>query len=307
VFGGICWPDFLAPPLMQLTITGYSTALFSTWYFIDELGLLFDAGDGLMAALLHKSRKIRHVFISHADRDHVTGLLQLNQLNARDGWPVICYPRDSLSFPALETFTKSFDPHVTATTWKPLANGERMYLRDDLYVEAIENGHVRRKEGAVKSLSYKVFQTKRKLKQEFHHLTGEEIRQLSLERGKDFVTREVATCILGYSGDTPVEDPERWNDCDLLIHEATFLDHENLEEDPKQRNHHSRLEDVISMVSQLRVGKLILGHFSSRYTSAEIDQCIVRLCTKYGLQLPVYRLLPGEMIRNILSTAPVHR
>lgn len=37
---------------MQFTITGYSTALFSTWYFIEEWGILFDAGEGLISALL---------------------------------------------------------------------------------------------------------------------------------------------------------------------------------------------------------------------------------------------------------------
>jgi ribonuclease Z len=52
-----------------MTITGYSTALFATWYFVEEWGVLFDAGDGLISALLQKSRKIDQVFISHADRD----------------------------------------------------------------------------------------------------------------------------------------------------------------------------------------------------------------------------------------------
>ncbi len=80
---------------MNLTITGYSTALFSTWYFIEELGLLFDAGDGVTAGLLQKSRKVKNILISHADRDHITGLLQFNQLNARDGLPVIHFPKDS--------------------------------------------------------------------------------------------------------------------------------------------------------------------------------------------------------------------
>lgn len=57
---------------MEFTISGYSTALFSTWYFIEELGLLFDAGDGVITYLLQKSRKIKYIFISHADRDHLT-------------------------------------------------------------------------------------------------------------------------------------------------------------------------------------------------------------------------------------------
>lgn len=57
---------------MELTISGYSTALFSTWFFIKELGLLFDAGDGVLSGLLQKRDKVRHVFISHADRDQLT-------------------------------------------------------------------------------------------------------------------------------------------------------------------------------------------------------------------------------------------
>ena len=57
---------------MDFTISGYSTALFATWYFIDELDLLFDAGDGVVAGLTQKSGKIKHIFISHADRDHLT-------------------------------------------------------------------------------------------------------------------------------------------------------------------------------------------------------------------------------------------
>ena len=69
-----------------MTITGYSTALFSTWYFVEELGLLFDVGDGLMSNLMQKSRKIKHTFITHPDRDHLTGLMQFTQLNAREGY-----------------------------------------------------------------------------------------------------------------------------------------------------------------------------------------------------------------------------
>ena len=84
----------------QLTITGYSTALFSTWYFVSEFGILFDCGDGASSGLLQKSRKVKHVFISHADRDHLAGLLQFNQLNARPELKIY-FPKDSGSFPAL--------------------------------------------------------------------------------------------------------------------------------------------------------------------------------------------------------------
>ena len=57
-----------------MKITAYSTALYSTWINIEELNLLFDAGDGLTAGLLSKARKIKHVFVTHPDRDHINGL-----------------------------------------------------------------------------------------------------------------------------------------------------------------------------------------------------------------------------------------
>src|SRR5919202_6633651 len=100
---------------MQLTISGYSTALFSTWYFVEELGLLFDAGDGIVSNLLQKSRKIKYAFITHADRDHLTGLLQLNQLNARPTFPKILFPKDSKSIAVFEKFSKAFDSQVEET------------------------------------------------------------------------------------------------------------------------------------------------------------------------------------------------
>src|SRR3954467_6889124 len=117
---------------MQLTISGYSTALFSTWYFVEELGVLFDAGDGVVANLLQKSRKVKHVFLSHADRDHLTGLLQLNQLNARPGYPKMYYPKDARSIRSLEMFAKAFDDQVHATEWIALKEGQEVEIKKDV-------------------------------------------------------------------------------------------------------------------------------------------------------------------------------
>lgn len=291
---------------MQLTITGYSTALFATWYFLDEPGLLFDAGDGFIAALLQKSRKINHVFISHADRDHLTGLLQFNQLNARPGFPVIHYPKHSASIPAMEKFSKAFDPHVSKTVWEPLTAGEKVMIKDNLYVEGIQNGHVPVKEGIAKSLSFKLFATKRKLKPEWNHLSGEAIRELALAKGKEHLTYEVRDYLVGYSGDTPVEDLERWDNCKILIHEATFLGGAADVPLRPHGNKHSTLEEVMEMVSNLHIEQLILGHFSSRYDPEQIDSRILQLCDKYGINIPVFRVLPGQIVNDILHQQPIN-
>jgi ribonuclease Z len=292
---------------MQLTITGYSTALFSTWYFIDELGILFDAGDGITAGLLQKSRKINHVFISHADRDHITGLLQFNQLNARPGGPVIYYPENSGSFPAMEGFFKNFDPHATGTVWVPVTAESEIRIKDDIIVTTVPNSHVPAAESITKSLGYKVEKVKRKLKPALAHLTGPEIKQYAELHGKDSTTMEVRTNIISYSGDTPVEDPARWNDTNILIHEATFLTGKEEAAVSGHQEKHSTLEEVIEMVSGSNVQQLVLGHFSSRYSAAEIEAAVKQLCGKYALNIPVYCVLPGEVKRDILKGERVNK
>jgi len=292
---------------MQLTITGYSTALFSTWYFIEEWGILFDAGEGLISSLLQKSRKIDHVFISHADRDHLTGLLQFNQLNARPGFPVIHYPKDSSSFRALEKFSKEFDPQVARTVWTPVTEGDEIFIAKDLLVKPIRNSHVPVDRHIIRSLGYQVIQTRKKLRPEFAHLTGEQLRQLAEQQGRDSFSMEVRTNLLAYSGDTPVEDGDKWDNTGILIHEATFLGNG---EDIKVRdygNKHSTLEEVMEMVSAIKIEQLILGHFSSRYSADEIVRAVKDQCWKHAINIPVRLVLPGETIFDLLSKDPVNK
>lgn len=284
---------------MNLTITAYSTALFSTWYFIEELGILFDVGDGVCSTLLQKTRKINHVFISHADRDHVTGLLQFNQLNGRPGFPIIHYPKDSGTFPALEHFTQKFDPHITGTIWKPVIENEKIWIRKDLFVQTIRNNHVPAAKGIHKSFGYKVVAVKKKMKLEYISLSPNEIKNQILEKGNDEMMDEIFTTILCFSGDTPVENFEHWDHAEILIHEATFIGEED--KNKAHGNKHSELEDVIRAVSKINIQKLILGHFSSRYSDEFIDSKIKEFCEKYKLKIPVYRVLPGQVVRDVLN------
>ena len=273
---------------MQLTITGYSTALFATWYFIEELNLLFDCGDGLAATLLQKSRKIEHVFISHPDRDHLTGLLQFNQLNARPGAPKIYYPCDCGSFEHLRAFSSSFDKQVEQTEWQKISPADKIWIRKDIYVQPIRNNHNPCPQDVYKSLGFKVIQVKSKLKKEYIGQPPQVLRTLP----KSEIQEEVETLIFGYSGDTPCENFDHWHEAQLLIHEATFLTRDEAVEN--RGNKHSHLEDVIAAVAQSRIQQLILGHFSSRYSDAQIDEAIAHYSQKYQLQIPVHRVLPGR-------------
>ncbi len=286
-------------------ISTFSTALFSTWIFVEELGLLFDAGDGVSAGLLQKARKVKHVFISHADRDHLGGLLQFNQLNARPGHPHIFYPEDSGSFPALEAFSTRFDPHVAGSQWQGIRSGQEIPIRSQVWVKALRNEHVPVGPDLAKSLSFLVLQKKWKLKPEFLHLPGLEIKALIEQRGRAAISEEVVKPWLAYSGDSPVEEDGRWDGVEVLIHEATFV---RAEDQAQARgNRHSSLEEVMRMVAGIKVGRVVLSHFSSRYSAAEIDESILKYCREYRISCPVHRVLPGQLHRNILQEEPINQ
>lgn len=291
---------------MQLKISGYSTALFSTWYFVEEWGLLFDAGDGVTASLLQKGGKVRNAFISHADRDHLTGLLQFNQLNARHGLPTIHYPKDCKSFPHLAEFFDRFDPHTGGTVWKPIRAGFETEIKKGLMVSAFRNEHVPAAPEMSKSLSYRVDETKRKLKAEYVGRSSKEMAELRKTVGQEGLTKEVRNRLLGYSGDTPVRDFSHWDGVQTLIHEATFID-SSYEKPGRAGNLHSTLNEVLEAVSGIEVGQLILGHFSSRYGAAEIDMAIVKSCHHYRINCPVYRIWPGQTRMNILGHQPLYQ
>lgn len=287
-----------------MKIHGYSTALFSTWILIEDYGVLFDCGDGVVASLLHKSRKAKTIAISHADRDHVTGLLQINQLNAGTGIERILYPADSGSFPALRDFFGRFDPETKdAFPWMPVTPGQRIGIGASLQIEVVTNTHVA--SDLVKSVGYKIVQSKRKLKAEFVGLPSNEIEEIAKTRGREAISEATEEVLVAYAGDTGVEEADKWRGCQTLIHEATFIDSEDAES-TRSRNLHSRLVDVLAMARDAGPERLILHHFSARYDHERIRSEIRRLAAEMKIGFPIYAILPGEVSRDVLNGPPLN-
>lgn len=287
-----------------MKIAGYSTARFATWYFLDELKLLFDAGDGVAAALASKCQRVQHVFLSHADRDHIGGLLQFNQLAARTGRPLTYYyPKDSGSFPAFRDFLEQFDPNLPKARWVALEVGQRIAIASNHAVKVGENDHIavagRGAGGLVKSLDFRVVESRRQLKPEFAGLAGPEIGRLRAEHGADHITNQVERSLFGFSGDTPTFDAARWRDTDLLVHEATFI-----APDAGDRGH-CELGDVIRGAAGLSLKALILGHFSNRYDAEFIRAAIVREADAAAIPFPIYAVMPMTTVRDVMAGEPV--
>lgn len=285
---------------MKLTITAFSTALFSTWVFIEELGLLFDAGDGVSAGLTQKAGKIKNVFITHADRDHVCGLLQLHQLNARDGSPSIYYPKDCGSFDPFREFVARFDPQSGPASWLGLDENQTIELPNGYHINSIRSEHVQ-KSGQVKALSYRLSHTRKRLRAEFQGLPGKAIAEKKRELGEDAISEAVTEPLIGYSGDTPSLNPGDWLGVKVLMHEATFLEPET------GRGQHANLPQVIQSASTLDLDALVLMHFSSRYKPDEITRAIRKHADINQIPFSIYAITPGTVSRDLLNQKPVYQ
>lgn len=284
---------------MNLTISGFSTALYSTFYLVEELGILFDCGDGASMGLLQKSGKVKHIFISHADRDHLTGLTHFLQLNANKDNLKIYYPKDCGSFPALNQFLNKFDPHISHTHWIPLTPNEKVQISKGIYVQAILNTHVQAADGQFKSLSYRILEERKKLKSEYLSLSGTEIVKLKSSLTEDKLYQIEVKVPLYFSADCPVENFEYWNDAEILIHESTFI---GLDEDANIKTHgnkHSNLKELLNAVAKSNVKNLVIGHFSCRYKSHEIEVQVSELTKHFNINIPVHLVLPGQIIKNL--------
>lgn len=287
-----------------LNIAGFSTARFGTWFFLDEYKVLFDVGDGAAAHLGSKCGRVQHVFFTHADRDHLGGLIQFNQIAAQSPEPPsYYYPKDSGSFPALKDFLERFDPYLNSSGWTPVNAGVSIEIGKNLSVEIGENDHIahasRGDGGQTKSLDFSLVETRRKLRAAYVGLQGAEIARLRTDKGDEHITEPTTRRLFGFSGDTPRFDVERWQGTEVLVHEATFI-----APDTGDRGH-SELGEVISAAARLDLKALILSHFSSRYKADVIRAAIHREAERAAAPFPIYALMPGEVGWNILAGEPV--
>ena len=279
---------------MPCSVTGYSTALYATWWFIDDWGLLFDCGDGASSGLAQKGHKVSTIAISHADRDHLSGLIQFLQLNTRGSLPRILYPADCGSFLALAEFSKNFDPQRNGDPeWIPVREGDCIPIGKGRIIEVLPNDHIIAPPDQTKSVSYRVIEKRRHLREEHRNLSGPEIGALKQQAGEDAVTEERTRALLGFSGDAASPNPQIWQGVPTVIHEATFLDHAEAE-GRAARHRHCMLPDVMAMAATLKLDCLVLGHFSIRYSHEEIAAAIETERHRTTFAGKVIAVLPGE-------------
>jgi len=270
-----------------LTILGSSSALPTSKRFptahllqVDERFFLIDCGEGAQVQLRkfgYNPARIHHIFISHLHGDHVFGLFGLISTLGMMGrtMPLHLYGPEKLE-EMINEHLKFFGPLPFEIRVRfPRGEPQEIFYEDDkIAVEAIPLKH------RTTTFGY-LFREKKKAL----NIRKEAIRQYGLgiadlvkvKQGLDHrlpggqvIPNEMMTLppyhprSFAYLSDT-IYDPglvPRVRGVDLLFHEATFSGRDGK---LASETFHSTAPQAAMIAMEAGVGRLLIGHFSSRY------------------------------------------
>ncbi|MFH1445191.1 MAG: ribonuclease Z [Nanoarchaeota archaeon] len=253
------------------------------WLHYDMDSMLWDCGEGTQMQLMKAKcsfMKIKNIFITHWHADHWAGLIGLMQTMGLEGRkkPLYIYGPDAERFIGdildLDYWGPSYKiipvnvPYEGSEVTK-IFEGEKYDILSTPTNHGVPSVAYCFKERDVRNIDLKKGK-KYGLKQS--PLVGKLKKEGSVKIGNKTIKLEDVSNVkkglkVVYSGDTkPCKSLETLaKDADILIHDSTFTD----EADNKM---HSGASDAGSLAKKAKVNKLILTHFSRRYTN--VDQIL---------------------------------
>ncbi|MCL3780464.1 ribonuclease Z [Prolixibacteraceae bacterium JC049] len=278
----------------DVTILGSNSALptsnrFPTAQIVNLMQryFLLDCGEGTQMQL-RKYRipfnRINHIMISHLHGDHYFGLIGListmNLLKRNGDLHIYAHSElPKLIAPQLEILK---DELTFRIVWHPLSFKSPQKIYEDKTIEV----HSFPVDHRVSCCGFLI-----KEKERFPHLRKEKIEFYNVpikdririkEEGADFITPEGKTIPNSYFI-KPATPPRSYafctdtrymekiiptiENCDLLYHEATFA---NDMQAMARQTYHATAREAAQIASKAKVGKLLIGHFSARYTNLNV-------------------------------------
>jgi len=249
-----------------LTIEGYSRAAVQSYWRIPELKLGFDLG-----AQPWDFMGTPTWFVSHVHLDHIAALpvYVARRRMMRMEPPEIYLPAYAVDdVRRLLLVMQRLDRGRMACELKGLQAGDEVALSREHVVSAFATSHT------VPSLGYIVWERRQKLKQEFHGLPGDKIRDLKL--AGTAITTEVRTPIVAYTGDT---SPGGLDACPaayeakVLITEMSFI-RPNHRREKIHKFGHMHLDDFLERAERFQNELIICAHYSTRYHPDEVRRYV---------------------------------
>lgn len=253
---------FLSHCHKGLTIEGWSRAAVQSYWRIPELKVGFDLG-----AQPWDFMGTPNWFISHAHLDHIAALpvyIARRRMMKMEP-PTIYLPAESIEdVRRLLMVMQRLDRGRQSCELVGVEAGVEIELSRELLVTTFATSHT------IPSRGYVVWERRQKLREEFHGLPGDKIRDLRLSGIS--VTREVRQPLVCYTGDT---SPVGLDACPaafeakILITELSFI-RPNHRREKIHKFGHMHLDDFIERADRFQNELIIAAHFSTRYHPREI-------------------------------------
>ncbi|HHP7242817.1 MAG TPA: ribonuclease Z [Cyclobacteriaceae bacterium] len=273
---------------LELTILGSNSAAFAhnrhqTAQFlrVQNYTFLIDCGEGTQIQMKKykvKASKINVILISHLHGDHyygLTGLLSTMHLYGRESPLTLIGPPGLSEIIALQMKYSetelNFD--VDFIEWYPGKNLQ-VYENDSITITTIPLDHRINCCGFL----FKEKPKKRRIIKDRLPIKVTPLQAIDLKSGKDLydaegnliVSNESVTqppkkqYAYGYCSDTKYKEDivEMISNVDLLYHEATFDDQMR---ERAAATFHSTAREAATIAKKAEAGKLLIGHFSTRY------------------------------------------
>jgi ribonuclease Z len=249
-----------------LTIEGYSRAAVQSYWRIPELKIGFDLG-----AHPWDFMGTGTWFLSHTHLDHIAALpvYVARRRMMRMEPPVIYAPAHAIEdIKKLLLLFQRLDRGRQICDLRSVQAGDEITLSRDFVVTVFATTHT------VPSLGYLVWERRFKLKEEYHGLPGEQIRDLRLSGVA--VTRENRTPLLAYTGDTSPAGLDSYPpvfEARILITEMSFIRAKHRREKIHKFGH-MHLDDFLERADRFHNELIIAAHLSTRYHPDEVRRTV---------------------------------
>lgn len=257
-------PDLAGIPVEGLSVGGIETSLLLPGF---KLG--FDVG-----RCPRRTVPVETLLFTHAHMDHMGGIATHVATRALQHMrpPTYIVPRENAAdVEELLGVWRRLDRSDLACRVVPLGPGDEWEVRPDLVARPFRSVHRAPCQG------YVLWKRKTRLKAAYRGRHPEEIKRLRLGEGVE-VEEVVETPEVAFTGDTRIEAFDREDvlrTVRLLIHEVTFLD-ERVSVEKCRSQGHTHLDEVIERAERFENQAILLTHFSSRYSAAEVVEILDR-------------------------------
>ena len=254
--------------------------------FPDGTTCVFDLGGNIDKAtfkILRNTKNLVGVCISHGHLDHTGGFLKLVQeLSHSDGEITIFAPDACTNGIRLliDAAAALQGPERSVFKHKIISNGDddrhKHNIGSHTVIETFKTMHT------VPSQGYIVYKPAKTLKEKFQGGQQEAAIRAARQRGEE-IYDHVLKPEVAFTGDTNslfiVQNDERTLsdifNAPLLILEMTYVDDQFSRERARERGH-MHIDDLVEHADKFKNSKILLIHFSPRYTQEDILEALDR-------------------------------